>query len=252
MCGKNNIEKVIGMKLLNKGLVYFICVLVLCVLPETTKAQIGVKLGTTCSNFYYTGTNINPDIGYDIDLRPYLGYDIEWIQLGDQQPIFSPFIGVYYNYQLTKRFGLRPELSFTQKGVSFSRYDYERVIYEVKISYLEIPLSVAYKFIKKEEFISEIYLGGYGAFNINAVKKVAVHNAPVEKTKIKNVKILEAGMHLGLTFKYKIFEDYIFLDLRTFLGLSNIFNMLDDQPKLYYNTQKTKITGINITVGYEF
>jgi len=240
------------MKLLKVSIAHIICIYILCIFPVTTEAQIGVKLGTTISNFYYTDTEINPNIGYDIDLRPYLGYDIEWVQLGDQKPVFSPFFGVYYNFQILNRFGLRPELSFTQKGVSFSQSDYESIVYKVKISYLEIPLSIAYKFIKKDKFVSELYLGGYGAFKINAVKKVASNNSEVEKSQIECVENFEAGIHIGLNFKYKIFEKFILFDFRYFLGLSNIFYMPENQPKLYYDTQKTKITGINLTVGYEF
>ena len=239
-------------RLTNVWLTLAICVSLLLFFPDSARAQFGIRLGTTISNFYYTDKTMDPDISYEIDLRPYLGYDIEWAQLGEQKPVYAPFIGIYYNYPLSKRFDLRPELAFTQKGVSFSRFDYERVIYTVKINYLEIPISFAYKFICREKFISELYLGGYGAFKINATKKVAIHHAPVEKTKIKDVKSFDAGIHLGLTFKYKIAEDFVLLDLRTFQGLCNIFSMPGDQPELYHSTQKTKIMGFNITLGYEF
>jgi hypothetical protein len=249
---KTIIKKVREMKLLKLSITHFICIIILCVFPKTTEAQIGVKIGTTVSSFYHTETKPNPNVGYDIDLRPYLGYDIEWAQLGNQKPVFLPFIGVYYNYQISNRFGLRPELSFTQKGVNFSQFDYERVIYKVKISYLEIPLSIAYKFIKKDKFVSEFYLGGYGAFKINAVKKVAIHNSKVEKTQIKCVENFEAGLHFGINFKHKIFEKFILFDIRFFQGLSNIFYMPDNQPKLYNSTQKTKNAGFNLIIGYEF
>ncbi len=195
---------------------------------------------------------MNPYLAYDIDLRPYLGYDIEAAQLGDQNPVFYPYVGIYYNLQFSKGFGFRPELCFTQKGVSFSQSEYEKVIYKVKISYLEIPLSVGYKFIKKDKFVSELYLGGYFAFKMNAVKKVAVHNSLTESTELNSVESFDGGIHFGLNFKYKLFEKFFLLDIRAFQGLSNIFYMPEDQPKLYFETQKTKITGINLTLGYEF
>jgi hypothetical protein len=240
------------MKLLKAGIAHFICIVIISALPETTEAQIGVKLGTTISSFNYTDKEMSPNIGYDIDLRPYLGYDIEWAQLGSQKPVYSPFIGVYYNYQISNRFGLRPELSFTQKGVNFSQSDYERVIFKVKISYLEIPVSVTFKFVKKDKFVSELYLGGYGAFKINAVKQVATHNSEVEKTQINCVENFEAGIHFGFSFKFMMFEKFFLFDIRSFIGLTDIFYMPDDQPGLYHETQKTKNTGFNLTVGYEF
>ncbi|MCF8405545.1 MAG: PorT family protein [Bacteroidales bacterium] len=240
------------MKFLKSNSFIFILIPILYLFPKTTEGQIGLKSGTTFSSFSYSDETINPNLGYDIDLRPYLGYDIEWVQLGDQKPVFGPFIGVYYNYPFAKRLSLRPELSFTQKGVNFSQRDYERIIYTVKISYLEIPLSVGCQYIEKEKFISELYLGGYGAIKINAVKKVASHNSEVEKTQLKSVENFETGLHLGLNFKYKIFEKFILLDVRFFNGLSNIFYMPEDQVKLYYTTPKTKNTGLNLTLGYEF
>lgn len=231
---------------------FFVTILLLSFFPQIANAQFGVKIGTTFSNFYYTDKNMDPNLAYEIDLRPYLGYDVEWVQLGNQNAVYSPFIGVYYNYQFSERFSLQPALSYTQKGVSFDQFDYERVIYKLKISYLEIPLSIACKFIKKEKFISEIYLGGFGAFKLKAVKKVAVGDGPTKKIQIGNVNNFDAGIHFGLAFKYRIAEDYILLDLRIFNGFTDIFYMPENQPQLYHSTQKTKITGFNLTLGYEF
>lgn len=245
----NKSQKIALKKILTTFFVYSFLV---CVFPVTSNAQFGVKLGTTFSNFYYTDKTMNPDLTFEVDLRPYLGYDVYWVQLGKQKAVYSPFIGVCYNYQFSKRFSLQPALSFTQKGVSFSQFEYERVIYKVKISYLEIPLSIAYKFIKKEKFISEMYLGGFGAFKLKAIKKVAVGASPTEKIKIDNVNNFDAGIHFGLTFKYRLAEDFLLLDFRIFNGFSDIFYMPDDQPELYHSTQKTKITGFNLTLGYEF
>ena len=215
-------------------------------------AQIGIKAGITVSNFYYTDRNMDPYLDFDIDLRPYLGYDVEWVQLGDQKPVNSPYFGAYYNYKFSKKFSFRPELFFTQKGVNLNQFDYERVIYRVKISYLELPLSIGYQFISKEKFTTEFYLGGYGAYALNAYKKTAAHDAEVEKKQIKNVREFEAGMHLGFHLRFKVSEKFIPLDIRYFIGLTDLFEMPDDQAKIYHSAQKTKNTGFNLTVGYEF
>jgi len=85
-----------------------------------------------------------------------------------------------------------------------------------------------------------------------AVKKVAFHNSSITKTQIKNVENFEAGLHFGINYKRKIFDKCILFDVRFFQGLSDIFYMQENQPKLYFNTQKTKISGLNLTIGYEF
>lgn len=228
------------------------CIMFLTLSLPLASAQIGIKIGTTASNFYYTDNNPEPYKGFDIDLRPYLGFDIEQAQTADQKPLFSPYVSLFYTFNLKKRLGIRPELSFTQKGVNFSQSDYERIIYKVRISYVEIPLSVTYQFSQKENSISELYIGGYAAYQINAVKEVASHNSSVEKTKVNSVNNIDAGLHLGVNYKHKFFNKFFLIDLRFFVGLSNIFEYPEDWTSIYFSTQKTKITGINISVGYEF
>ncbi len=230
----------------------FICIVLFFIFSEKLNAQFGIKIGSTASSFYYTDTKPEPYQDFEIDLRPYLGYDIESIQTTDQKPLISPYIGVYYNLALTQQIGLRPELSFTQKGVNFSHTDYERIVYKVLISYLEFPLSVTYQFLQKEKSIGEFYFGGYAAYKINAVKKVASHNSSIEKTKLNSVKNFEGGLHSGVNYKHKFFNKIFFIDLRVFIGLNNIFEKPEDWTSIYYDTQKTKNTGINLSVGYEF
>jgi len=104
-------------------------------------------------------------------------------------------------------------------------------------------MSITYEFNPKGKLVSELNLGGYGAFKLNAAKKVALHKYKVERTRIKNVRNVETGIHFGINFKYKISEKFFLFDFRTFMGLSNIFYMPEDQPVLYFNTQKTKTTG---------
>ena len=99
-------------------------------------SQPGFKVGLTMANFSYTDMGPEPDLNYEVDLRPYLGYDIEWVQLGKQKPVLSPYLSLYHSFELGKSFYIRPELSFIQKRVNFNKFEYEKVIYKVKISYL--------------------------------------------------------------------------------------------------------------------
>jgi len=231
---------------------FFVYLVILFTFPITVNAQVGIKIGTTASSFYYTGSKPTPYLGYDIDLRPYLGYDIELVQIGDQKPLFSPYISIYYTFSISQRIFVRSELGYIQKGVNFNQFDYERIIYKVKISYLEIPLSVTYQFIQKENSISEIYFGGYGSCKINSMKKVSSHNSSIENIKINSVKKFEGGLHLGINYKHKFFNDFFLIDLRFLMGLTNIFVLPDDWTSIYFNTQETKTTCINLSVGYEF
>jgi hypothetical protein len=90
---------------------------------------------------------------YDVDLRP-LGYDAGLTQTNPQKPLISPYISVYRRFDLAQRWALQPELSLSQKGVDFSYSIYEDIIYKIKISYLEIPLSFSYQYLQKENLLS--------------------------------------------------------------------------------------------------
>jgi hypothetical protein len=232
-------------------IILLLCLTFLFSLPGPTQAQFGIKVGTTVSNLYNTG-QLNPIMEFEIDLRPFLGYDIEWVQLGNQKPLFSPYINAYYHFKILPRLGLRPEVSFSQKGLSFNQYDYERIIYQVSISYLEMPVSVVCQFVQKERTISEIYAGGFGGIKIKAVKKVASHNSPIEKINLNSVNAVEAGLHLGANYKRKFSGKYFLIDIRLFLGLTDIFTQPENWTAIYFDLPQTKTTGLNLALGYEF
>jgi hypothetical protein len=221
-------------------------------LPQSLPAQYGIRIGTTVSSFYYPGELPDPYKEYDIDLRPYVGYDIEWLQIQAQKPLASIYISAYRSFALRPRLTLRPELSFSQKGVNFSQYDYQRSVYKVKISYLELPLSLAYTFRQKERSSADIYLGGYGAFRLHANKKVAAHHSPVENTKLYSVKDFDGGFHLGGSYCHAFKDDFLLLDFRIFLELNDIFELPENWTSLYFSTHQTRLTGLHLSVGYEF
>jgi hypothetical protein len=233
------------------GFVFLISISFFISFSASISAQIGIKVGTTASTFYYSD-HLNPKIEYDVDLRPVLGYDIEFVQLGSQKPIISPFLGVYYQFKLSPKLSIQPELCFHQKGVNFNQFEFERIIYQVRISYLEMPLSIACHINQNEKMASDLYFGGYGAIKMNAIKKVATHNEPVEKKKINSVNTFVGGIHIGVNYKRKLFEKFFLIDFRVFLGLSDLFEMPETWTNTYFDLQKTKTAGIHLTLGYVF
>jgi len=215
------------------------------------EGHFGIKIGSAISNFYYTAANSDPDSGLEIDLSPYLGYDIKWVQLAPQKALFSPYISIYYDKKLTDKFSLKPELSFVRKGLSFSQTKYERIIYIVEITFIEIPLSLIYKLYQGRRAVSEIYFGGYGAFKVDSVKKVAYHDSSIERIKINSVNNFDWGIHLGAGYKRRILTKTLTFDIRIFLGFNDIFSFPDSGIQKFSSTQKTKITGAYLTLGYE-
>jgi len=233
---------------------YSVTILLIAVLILSfcsSHAQYGIKLGMTGSSFYYPNQGPDPHLSFDIDLRPYLGYDVEWIQLGDQKPLYAPYLSIYRSFNLANRFTIQPEIGITQKGVNFSQYEFEEVIYKVKITYIDIPVSINYTWLLKEKIESKIYVGGFADIKLKAVKIVESLTANYKET-LRNVNTFNFGINYGISFKFKLAEQFFLLDLRGYSGLSNAMYISDDQVPMYHEIQDVRITGINILLGYEF
>ena len=239
-------------RIITKRIIYSVCFCVLFSFSKAVCAQYGVKIGTSVSNFYYTGRSPEPYNDFEIDLSPFLGYDIKLIQTEPQKPLLSYYLSAYKSFYLTKKFGFRPEMSFIQKGVDFSQHEYERIIYQVRISYLEIPLSAIYQFRDSGKAKWEIYTGGFVALRLNAIKRVSSQTSEAQKRKIRSVENFDGGLHLGISYKHKLYNNALSVDFRVFIGLCNIFESPEDWTRIYFETPKTKITGLNLSLGYEF
>ena len=213
---------------------------------------VGIKLGFSASSFRYSNSVMEPYLGFDIDLRPYLGYDIKWVQLGAQKPLLAPAFSCFYDYEFADRFFLRPEVGITQKGVVFNQYDYERIIYEVKITYVRFPLTFGYQLINKDHFILDLYTGGAGALKLDAYKKVGYHNSPAKRHTLDNVGDYDFSVLAGFDIKWQFKNQYFIFDVQSCFGLTDIFHPIENQAQLYHQTKKIKNTGFFLSLGYEF
>lgn len=232
-------------------LLFSIVICIVFFFHSAVKAQFGIQAGTTISNFYYSGNDPTPNNDFDVDLRPYLGYDIEFAQAGEQKPLTSPYVSLYYAYSLTKSFGLQAAVGYSRKGVIFRRLDYEKIVYKVKINYLEIPLSLSFHYLQRDRSGGDIYVGGYGAFKLKASKELDMPDTPFSREEVKSVKAFEGGLHTGINYKHTLLGHHILIDLRIFIGLTNIFEPQEGWTPIYLENKKTKITGLNLSIGYE-
>jgi hypothetical protein len=228
-----------------------LCLLIFLIFSEPAEAQYGIRLGSTFSTFYYTGDTPTPYDGYDVDLRPFLGFDVETAQTNAQKVLIAPSIHIYGRIKLSDRIFFQPELGYTQKGVNFSYTGYEKSTYKVKVNYLEVPASFCYQYLRREKLLVDFHAGGFAAFRLNAYKEVAFHPAAQERTTLRSVKALDWGFLTGTGLRYKVNDHFLVLDLRMFVGLQNIFTLPDDWTNIYYESHQTKITGINLSIGYE-
>lgn len=217
-----------------------------------TRAQVGISGGVALSSFNYSGDGLIPYIGYDIDLRPHLGYDVQWAQLGKQKPLLAPWLSVDWQYPILSRLTLKTALAFTQKGVSFNQHDYEEITFLVRISYLEVPVLLSFDYIKHPRFSAGISGGLYGALAVDARKKTEAFGTGVKVSKLENARNIVSGLVLGLEFSQKIKEQVIKLSLEAFTDINDALLVPEDQVVLYHEVQKVKNAGMYIKLGYDF
>lgn len=226
-------------------------VLMVGALPGKLTGQIGFKAGMSFSSFSYVREGPVPNLSFEIDLRPHLGYEIYWLQLGEQKPLYAPYLGIYWSTTIIKRLKLLAELAFTQKGVNFSQSDYEKIKFKVQISYLEIPVLLSYDYIAKEKFIADIHAGIYGSLMLGAKKKVETQQTGMLVSDLANARNIVSGFAIGLNFKYKIVDHFLLLNLRTFIDINDALLVPEEQVHIYHTIQKVRNTGFYLTLGYE-
>ena len=114
-----------------------------------------------------------------------------------------------------------------------------------------MPLSLSYRYLQKEKIVSNCYVGGFSAYRLGSIKKTASHHIPTQKTTLESVKDFDFGVHAGLDFKYRLKSHFLLFDIRLFLGLNDVFFVPEDWTNIYYESHKIKISGFNISIGYE-
>lgn len=142
-------------------------------------------------------------------------------------------VGVFSNYSLNKKMQLQAEINYDQKGGKTDEYT-------AKYDYLTIPVLFKYSLGKSDKTALRfnVNLGPYAGFLLNS-EIDADGNSIDMKDETKN---FEAGAIAGFGMKYPVGNDYIVLDLRLGLGLTN-FDKNDSEPNNKY---------IGLTFGYEF
>ena len=76
--------------------------------------QAGIKGGLVLSGFQ-PSQDLKPFLGNDY--RPFLGYEIGWIQDDAGDPHLGLQIGLFYAANISKYFAVQPELYYSQKDL---------------------------------------------------------------------------------------------------------------------------------------
>lgn len=221
------------------------CTFILTMGSSVVFAQIGIKAGlSTC------GLLLSSEREYN-DYRPFLGYEVGWLQNEDSPPRFGLQAGVFYAVAISKHFAFQPELFYAARGLNFANSILDDTAYRVKINYLELPLNMHYKLLSKSGFKLALFTGPYFALKLNARKVVQTWNNE-QVGKLDNVENFDYGLVFGTNVEFKPWNRPLCLDLRLNLGLASIMRTLEGGTKLYDDAGTVKNIALVILAGYTF
>jgi hypothetical protein len=121
-----------------------------------SNAQPGIKAGMSISALQSSTQ----------DFRPFLGYEISWLQYGTSNPEFGLQLGIFYTVKLSNPFNLQPELYFSEKGYQFDQTPLYNTNYSLSINYLELPVLLEYYLPLDRSFNTVIMAGPFAALNL--------------------------------------------------------------------------------------
>ncbi|MFK8102710.1 MAG: porin family protein [Saprospiraceae bacterium] len=160
------------------------------------------------------------------------------------------FIAIPVEIGITENFSVQPELTYLQKGSSFS-FDILGFNTEssTTLNYFELPVLAKYKFVKTDDL--GVYaaagptfgyaLGGESKVSIQGVEETTDFDFDAEENEDFNR--FDLGLSLGAGVEYKAGPGSIVLDLRYVLGLSNLNGGENDGVT-------TKNNGFAASIGY--
>lgn len=160
--------------------------------------------------------------------------------------------GLGVSLAITPWFAIRPELLFTQKGMSAYDDDYKnglRPYYIFETDYLELPLLFSFTAPTKGALRGNFYFGGYGAYSTHNSMKTQLRNPITEqvvmenRTGIEDFIPAEAGACLGGGFGIDIGGVMALVDARYTHGLTEIY----DGSDVILNRTLTVTVGIAFT-----
>ena len=157
-----------------------------------------------------------------------------------------------FNFQLSKRFALQPELAFVQKGFQYAMEggDYQ----ELLTNYFELPLLGELGIPIGNKL--QIFVDAGPSLSYLLSAKESIFDADIDELSIENIDFdireeferLDYGLNFGGGFSLRFGRSRLRFDARYNLGLNELLAV--DSTQAVYNLAKNKVT--NFSVGYTY
>ena len=185
------------------------------------------------------------------DYRPFLGYEVGWVQHGTSNPVLGLQLGVFYTLKLSDAFNFQPEFYYSQRGYQFDHTPLYNSNYNLHINYLELPVLFQYKLPFDWGFKPEIIAGPFAALKISSDKQIQLADEEITGT-VSSVNSIDYGLVFALGAEFNAWGGQIILDLRINWGFSNVMSKPDAYIRLSDNPGTVKTRAVMFMTGYRF
>ena len=180
-----------------------------------------------------------------------LSRDLPGIQIGT---INEFHIGSFLSFFFIKnQLGFQPEIHYSIKGFNVLEADFgQEISSKYKITYIEIPLLISYKFPLKGKIKPGIVFGPYLGF-ARKVMEVQTAFGETEKRRLDdNLEEMDAGFVIGGNIRYRLGHFSIMLDARYNLGLANISKDIMSVSYDFTESDTIKTRSMTLSIGVSF
>jgi len=181
--------------------------------------------------------------------RHFLGYEMGGLSGG---ALLGFQAGFFKTFNLSRRLQVQSEIFYALRGGdSSTTFVYDDIVYRIKISFVEFPLTLKFRVWSRGAFSAAVFAGPYAALRLKAEKKTRIWRRE-ESTPLENVKMLDYGVILGLGGEYDGRRGRVLLELRSGYGLGNAMEAIPGAIRLHAENEAMRNIHVAVLVGYGF
>jgi len=212
-------------------------------------AQWGIKGGPAISGFKPTHSDNRYLSGED--LRPFLGYEVDWIQHGSYYPVLDFQIGATYSVRLSKSFALQPELYYARRGYQLGYKELYDTLYCLNTTYIQLPLLLQARLPVDWAVRPYLLLGPYIAVNLSAERTLNILETKDTKS-LPNMKRFDFGLVVALGGEFSAWSRSLALEMRLNWGLAGVMDQFEDSLELWDDPGKLQVVSLNLLLSFRF
>lgn len=222
----------------------FLLILIVFLIPFIIplSAQPGIKAGMSISALQSSTE----------DFRPFLGYEVSWLQDGTSNPEFGLQLGIFYTVKFSDAFKLQPELYFSQRGYQFDQTPFYNTNYSLNINYLELPVLLEYFLPLDWSFNPVITAGPFFALKLSSNKTIRIADEEITAGVVSSVNDIDYGLVFGIGAEFPAWDGQIIFDVRMNWGIANVMTQQEDFISVSDDPGTVKTRAVILMIGYRF